>query len=121
MYGQSPYQSTNLMNVASSLGESVKKFFFLVNATQWMSGGSATTGITVQITTALTAAATYVTQFASGKITKAYLSVASQYAAQPMVKVPIFENMLQNRFIKGVFVTSSTQTHTRVLAELTTY
>ena len=119
-YGQSPYMSTSLLSTFSALGQSVKKFFFLVYLTQWMSGGSATTGITVELMSALTVAATYNVVVQTAKITKPYLSTAANWGL-PLIKVSIPEGIFMSRYIKGLFVTSSTQTHTKFVCELTEY
>lgn len=121
MYGQSPYNSANLNPVTPQLGQSVKKFFFLVTCTNWMSGGTATSGVTIALQAALTSAATYNTVVQSGKILKSYLSIAAAWSLTPMLKVPIPEAMMMNRFIKGLFTTTGTNTHITMLTELTEY
>ena len=121
MYGQSPYMTANLNPVTPQLGQSVKKFFFLVTCTNWMSGGSATSGVTIQLNASLTAAAAQTTVVQTGKIFKGYLSIAAAWGLTPMLKVPIPEAMLMNRFIRGVFITTGTNTHISMLTELTEY
>jgi len=121
-YGQSPYQTANKNPVTAILGQAVKKFFFLVNASVALSAAAATTGVTIALQAALTAAATYSTMVQSGKIIgSTFLTAAVFNPAIPLFKVPISEMLLQNRFIKGLFTTSSATAKLQILAELTTY
>ena len=122
MMGQSPWQSTNKNYVTPQLGQSVKKFFFLVTQSAAMSVASATCGLTISLQAALTAAATYIANVQSGKIlASTYLTTAVWSQTVPLFKVPVSEMTLANRYIKGYFTTSGTEVKFQFLAELTTY
>ena len=120
-YGQSPYQSTNKMAVAATLGQAVKKFFFLVNAITAASGGTAATGLTIALTNCATAAGTSTTNTVVLQTVKIlYPTLTAAAAPGLLCKFPLPEPL--QRYINGRFtVGTGVVKKLTVYAELTEY
>lgn len=120
-YGQSPYQSTNKMAVAATIGQAPKKFFFLVNAINFASGGTAATGVTIALTNCATAAGTSSTNLVALQTAKILYPTLTA-AANPglLCKFALPEPLL--RYINGRFtVGTGVVKKLTVMAELTEY
>jgi len=131
-YGQSPYQSANLVTIKPTIGQAPKKFFFLVTATTAFAAASVGVGMSIQLTTCATAAGTKLTNlvvlqsqlFIASKLSAGAIS-AGGVTTPVLIKVPIPESQM-NRYLNGRFKMSTAAslgvfTAGKVIAELTTY
>jgi hypothetical protein len=100
-YGQSPYMSSNLNTVTAQLGQAVKKFFFQVNINSGASSATASTGVTIALTSCLTTAGTYTVVAQTAKMRRPSLTVTVAASNSLLCKIPIPESPFIYPYIQG--------------------
>jgi hypothetical protein len=122
LYGQSPFQSSNLNAVPTIIGQSPKKFFFQVSINSGASGGTASVGLTIALQSSSTAAAGYASNITMTKLLKNVLTAA---ATPLLCKIPLPEMGINNplkRYLKGLYtIGTGVFSKFKLDAELTVY